>query len=1789
MMAWDGLGSPAWWVGLQGDASAAELVAFKSAAVSYPGVPTGANIYDSAKNRAAMDILAHSMYASGSGGIGILHLESAIMNWLSSSGTGPFGLNPNAFNSSLAKYSVAGWNRIQQIYGHGEFFDPQMVANSGYHAPVAPIWIEDLPASRGLGILEMIDSQTVRDLVGDFGETHSISPLIDSLTVLDLLQGLDASIDNPRFTKIMKTMSNRVDEIDNTPIQTALTAGLATLSSLIVGLPLTTLATYLNDDKLYDGDAMENFVNALTLVFTGKPGTLSQKLRADGTADPLAYADINERNKLHDALKAIRDSLAYQQSAGQVQIVALASLTASQIAQLAKTDLGVRYALSELLPFAITGNDQIYAPFNTDGDLDYFNEQTGTGTWTDDYIKDRAAMLAWKIQYDYGNRDIDDLLLSLGDKQYDADWDTKLQGNWDFVDLGTTLPNGDPLTLAIDGDGVSLHDHQIVFGTKSSDTLTGSGAEDRLYGNAGNDTLLGGAGHDALDGGRGDDILNGGTGHDIYRWRTGDGNDTIIDPDGGWLFINNSGVELNAAGAFIRQKDGAGNPLDTWKRTLPDGSTLSIVQTPNAPWKLALQDGSTLQLGEAQDDFQSGDFGIQLFDPESTTETYTGDASANLLMNVNMAGLGETPSFDLYTLPEAQVEYLGQAGSDFIQTDQANDWIEGGADNDYVLANHGGRDLILGGAGNDYIHIGDPDPKNDGGASSKRIIPATNQAYVDGGDGNDTITVLRSYLPMALATSGLKVGTAYQLSDLGNFASLWADSYAGIERSWTTFYTFPDTPAFSFTGWERDGVALAINNEGGLNLYVSFLAPVASFSTIDPNTHVLTQFSPFLGYRSIWDNDDTSTHTLLGGNGNDMVEGGLGNDFVDGGDGDDSLDGEWGDDTMFGGQGADVLLGGEGDDWMAGDDDADSLIGEEGNDILYGGNGNDELFGDTPFNSTYQHGDDQLYGGAGNDNLYGGGGNDWLEGGADDDWLEGGDGNDTYILDGDSNDRILDKSGTTEIRLLDGGNRTEISLSTTGPTGDIEFHLKNGHTITLINGLFAEATSIFFADGSNVSLSNWVATSLKTPVNLVASGDTYVLQGGAAIDVLTGHSGPNVLRGGGGNDILIGNPGSLSAVTTDISTLVIHARGTPVDGLYPTMQVFVEGTLVQQFTVDAASYTPYTVNPANLGVSADQIDIVFTNDAYRPDIGQDRNLFVQDIEVNGQIYKATDSGVLLDFGAGAAAFDGRNLRFGQESVNSNGALRFTLGDNDFLDGGSGIDQMTGGYGNDTYVVDNPGDGVTEAANGGVDTIRTHLDYTLGQNVENLWLTGSAHVYGVGNAEANLMMGNAGNNTLNGDDGNDTLLGNGGNDILFGGGGNDILYGGAGNDWLFGGLEQDAMYGGAGDDNYVVIQPGATLQENANEGMDTVHSQISFTLGNHFENLLLTGSSAINGTGNALANTLTGNDAKNSILGQAGDDILYGKGGDDWLVGGAGADLIDGGDGRDWAVYSGSSQGVNINLALNAAQGGDAQGDTFNSVEMVFGSNHDDTLVGDAGNNILQGAAGNDLLDGGTGRDSASYYSSQGDGVVDLAAGTASDGYGGTDTLLNIEDISGSNLGNDRLYGDAYANSISGNGGNDELHGRAGNDWMHGGLGNDLLVGGTGNDTLLGAQGNDIYLFQRGDGSDTWTDYDTTPGNVDVARFGAGIAHDQIWFRQVGNDLEASIIGSTDKALIKNWFTEDAYHLERFEAGDGKVLLDSQLDALVSAMAGFAPPAAGQTVLPGAYQDALAPVLATNWQ
>ncbi len=124
-----------------------------------------------------------------------------------------------------------------------------------------------------------------------------------------------------------------------------------------------------------------------------------------------------------------------------------------------------------------------------------------------------------------------------------------------------------------------------------------------------------------------------------------------------------------------------------------------------------------------------------------------------------------------------------------------------------------------------------------------------------------------------------------------------------------------------------------------------------------------------------------------------------------------------------------------------------------------------------------------------------------------------------------------------------------------------------------------------------------------------------------------------------------------------------------------------------------------------------------------------------------------------------------------------------------LDGGLGADGMTGGTGNDNYVVDNAGDMVTELGGGGIDKVSSSISYTLGANVENLVLTGRA-ASGTGNELANSITGNGSANTLWGRAGNDKLLGGGGADLLHGEDGNDSLEGGSGLDQLFGGANAD---------------------------------------------------------------------------------------------------------------------------------------------------------------------------------------------------------------------------------------------------------------------------------------------------------------------------------------------------------------------------------------------------------------
>ena len=236
---------------------------------------------------------------------------------------------------------------------------------------------------------------------------------------------------------------------------------------------------------------------------------------------------------------------------------------------------------------------------------------------------------------------------------------------------------------------------------------------------------------------------------------------------------------------------------------------------------------------------------------------------------------------------------------------------------------------------------------------------------------------------------------------------------------------------------------------------------------------------------------------------------------------------------------------------------------------------------------------------------------------------------------------------------------------------------------------------------------------------------------------------------------------------------------------------------------------------------------------------------------------------------GSAQADALNGFSGNDNIRGNGGNDILKGStgNDTLDGGVGADIMLGGLGDDTYTVDSTGDVVTEGVNSGIDTVNSNISYTLGANLEKLILTGTAAINGTGNTLNNTLTGNSDNNILNGMAGNDTML------------------------------------GGLGNDTYLVNAAGDVVTEGVNQGIDTVKSTISYTLGANMEKLILTGATVINGTGNILANILTGNNGVNALNGMAGDDTILGGMGNDYLNGGLGNDRLTGGFGKDTFLFN----------------------------------------------------------------------------------------------------------------------------------------------------------------------------------------------------------------------------------------------------------------------------------------------
>ncbi|SDY83501.1 M10 family metallopeptidase C-terminal domain-containing protein [Nitrosomonas sp. Nm33] len=224
-----------------------------------------------------------------------------------------------------------------------------------------------------------------------------------------------------------------------------------------------------------------------------------------------------------------------------------------------------------------------------------------------------------------------------------------------------------------------------------------------------------------------------------------------------------------------------------------------------------------------------------------------------------------------------------------------------------------------------------------------------------------------------------------------------------------------------------------------------------------------------------------------------------------------------------------------------------------------------------------------------------------------------------------------------------------------------------------------------------------------------------------------------------------------------------------------------------------------------------------------------------------------------------------------------------------------IENAIGGSGNDT-LIGNSADNVLDAGVGD-DTLKGGLgndELIGGKGFDRAYYDDATSSVTV-NLATGASSGGAGNDTLNGIEG---VMGSAFNDTLTGDKNANNLVGGAGNDRLNGGAGVDTMSGGLGNDSYIVDNTTDIIIENTAEGSDKISSSVTYTLAANVENLTLTGTSAINGTGNGLANVLTGNSAANQLNGGAGNDTLNGGGGNDTLNGGRGNDKLNSGTGTN---------------------------------------------------------------------------------------------------------------------------------------------------------------------------------------------------------------------------------------------------------------------------------------------------
>lgn len=1005
--------------------------------------------------------------------------------------------------------------------------------------------------------------------------------------------------------------------------------------------------------------------------------------------------------------------------------------------------------------------------------------------------------------------------------------------------------------------------------------------------------------------------------------------------------------------------------------------------------------------------------------------------------------------------------------------------VAGGDDRDYVSLRGSLKAATVDlGAGDDTVHIETyADYRYD--PVTSQPISTIPQVSITTGGGRDTIGLTSSTYAATIEVIDFTAGTGGDVLKLDSFLNARLQGWDGGSNPFALGY-LRLVQAGADVVLELDTDAAGAN--AGWTTLVTFRNTLVASFTAD---NFEPRFAP--------DGSEPAGQTTTGTSGDDFLNGALGDDTVDGGSGDDRLDG---------GTGYDSLIGGDGDD---------HLQGGAGNDILDGGNNgpfvDQAVYSDSPTGVSVDLAAGTASDGWGGidtliniegvtgsqfaDTLRGDAGHNWFTGGTGDDTIDGRDGYD---------------------RVFYGYVPTGVDIDLTLGTATAQ----DGSETDLLIGIEAVHGSEF---GDRIVLSD-------------RGGDSATGHGGD--DTITGGSGDDFLIGGAGNDVMNGSGGrNRVSYLFDVGSQGVHvdlSLGEATDN-WGGRDTLTNIQDVQGSTMNDTLIGSDQDNNLQGEDGDDSLEGGNGDDALEGGAGADTLDGGEGFDMVG--YWGASSGITVDLAIqsnnsgdangdilsniehiSGTSFD--DALFGDSGGNGfagddgNDLLSGRDGD-DYLTGGAGRDTLDGGEGADTYGTDGSQGGTSGIyVNLTVGTaIDGHGDVDTLVSIENV----------DGGALDDVIVGNASDNQLQGWEGDDTLKGEDGHDNIAGGDGNDSLSGGAGWDRLTGGAGNDTIDGGAGE-----------------EDRDDVVYQ-DHTSAVHVD---LTGGWATDEQGDT--DTLSNIE---NVLGSQFDDILVGNAGDNWFTGGAGNDTIDGRDGQDVVFYGESSVGFVIDLKAGTAVARDnSQADTLINIEAVNASQGDDTVIlsdagghvfGHAGDDDLRGGAEGAYFNGGTGNDTitggggfnntVSYFEEEWEapapthGVfVNLADQTATDNWGGQDTLTNIRSVRGSML-NDTLTGDDQDNSLQGEAGNDVLDGSAGRDWLEGGDGDDTLQGGIGNDGLNGGEGNDLLIGGTNIDAATYDDdyFEGSTGNDTIYGGEVGVSDDPNlnW-----NDLNYRRLGST---------------------------------------------------------------------